>query len=595
MGIGSNIPVIRLSALLLATLLLVLACNPDGSGDTPSVQSNGSQQRSVQRNIAAAPSSTPAVAAPTPVSVAGAPQRGGIFTLANRGDPPAGFDTLRTSSIALHHVGGSLFGPGNLVRRCRANMYLVCPDLASSWTVAPGFTEWTFTMRPDTYWHDGTPVTASDAKFWLDLAVFGVEAEGRYRVSGYSSGQLGFIDRVEVLPNNQLRVTLSERNVQFLEVLANPRLKIAHPRHLMAERFRSGELDLTPLSVGLVGTGPFLLERYQPGVSIKVRRFEQYWERDDRGQALPYLDGIDFIIMPEPFAMDAAFRTGRIDGGARGRAHYLSVPRKEAYVAALGDQVTYAEVGGDTFRLAFNVLRPGPWQDVRVRRAISLWIDKQAAIPVALGGFGWTSPSLGPDNPYDKKLFLNWPRFDRGALEERRAEAVHLMAEAGQTEGFTMSHLCRSISAGRCIFLKDQLAGLGITLDLDIVDEGRWNEARISLDHDSQQGAGTPSPIPEGKESVYGTFSRYPDAYSKHEDTIVTDLFRRLRQALSLTQRVDMWREIERYVFVEQAYIVPIAARIEVIPYRTYVKGLVIPPEDDHTNTDFATVWLDKP
>ena len=158
-----------------------------------------------------------------------------------------------------------------------------------------------------------------------------------------------------------------------------------------------------------------------------------------------------------------------------------------------------------------------------------------------------------------------------------------------------MSHLCRSISAGRCIFLKDQLAGLGITLDLDIVDEGRWNEARISLDHDSQQGAGTPSPIPEGKESVYGTFSRYPDAYSKHEDTIVTDLFRRLRQALSLTQRVDMWREIERYVFVEQAYIVPIAARIEVIPYRTYVKGLVIPPEDDHTNTDFATVWLDKP
>jgi ABC-type transport system substrate-binding protein len=127
-----------------------------------------------------------------------------------------------------------------------------------------------------------------------------------------------------------------------------------------------------------------------------------------------------------------------------------------------------------------------------------------------------------------------------------------------------------------------------------MVDEGEWNRARTSLDYDTQQGRLTPSPIPEGTESVYGRYSKNPDAYAKHEDPKVDELYRRLREALTFDQRVLLWREIERYIFAEQAYIIPIAESINVVPYRTYVKGLVIPTEDGHTNTDFATVWLDN-
>ena len=63
--------------------------------------------------------------------------------------------------------------------------------------------------------------------------------------------------------------------------------------------------------------------------------------------------------------------------------------------------------------MAFNVLREGPWNDSRVRRAISLWIDKQAAIPAVLGGFGWTSPDLGPPDIPIQRHFINWPKFNR--------------------------------------------------------------------------------------------------------------------------------------------------------------------------------------
>ena len=79
----------------------------------------------------------------------GSPKSGDVLVLANRGDPPSGFDPMRTSSIALHHVAGAIFGPGNLVMRCRENMYLVCPYLATSWYSNLGMTEWTFTLRGD--------------------------------------------------------------------------------------------------------------------------------------------------------------------------------------------------------------------------------------------------------------------------------------------------------------------------------------------------------------------------------------------------------------------------------------------------------------
>ena len=514
--------------------------------------------------------------------------------LANRGDPPAGFDTLRTSSIALHHVAGALFGPGNLVMRCRENMYLVCPYLATNWVSNPGFTEWTFTIRNGVYWHDGTPFTAEDAKFWFELADLGSQAGDKVRAPAYFKGELGNVESVEVLEYNSLRITFRHRNPYFLEVLANPRFKIAHPRHLIQPRIEQGEVSISPLDVGLVGLGPFKLEKYERGSVIRVRRFAHYWEEAGEGNTLPYLEGIDYVVMPDPFAMDVAFRTGRLDGGPRGQGHYLTSERKEGYVRDLGEDVFFAEIDGGTFRLAFNVLKPGPWQDYRVRRAIALWIDKQAAIPSALGGFGWTSPDLGPPNRLIPRYFISWPKFDLGPLGEKRAEARRLLAEAGYADGFSMGHLCRALNSTPCEFLEAQLAGLNIDLQLQVVDEGEWNRARVSLDYDSQQGRLTPSPIPEGTESVYGRYSKNPDAYAKHEDPKVDELYRRLRDALTFDQRIGLWREIERYLFVDQTYVIPIAESLNVVPYRTYVKGLAIPPEDKHTHTDFATVWLDK-
>ena len=522
------------------------------------------------------------------------PHPGGVLTLANRGDPPAGFDPMFTSSIALHHAGGSLFGAGNLVKRCRDDFYTVCPYLALRWEHSPDFTEWTFVLRSDAYWHDGTRFTAEDAKFWFDLVFFGASSAGRRRPPAYFARELGDAVSVDVADPRRIRITFSHRNAHFPTILANPRFRIAHPRHLMEPRIEEGDVTVSPLDVGLVGLGPFRLGEYRRGSLVRVERFERYFERDRSGNRLPYLDRIDYVIMPDPFSMDVAFRSGRLDGGARGLSHFLSRERVDAYERDLGDRVFFARSDGGNYRLAFNVLKEGPWQDPRVRRAVALWIDKPAAIPAVLGGFGWTTPSIGPGDIEVPTEFIIWPRFDTAPLDIRRREARRLMAEAGYPDGFTMGHLTRAIMPEGGEFLKAQLAGLNIDLRLRMVDEGEWNRARVSLDHDSQQGRLTPSPIPEGTESVYGRYEHNPDAYSKHDDTTVDELYRRLRDSVATEQRIEVWRRISRYLFYEQSYIIPIAESINVVAYRTHVRGLVIPPEDMHTHTDFATVWLDR-
>lgn len=540
------------------------------------------------------PTRTPAPAVPDFGQNAQDAQRGGTLILANRGDPPAAFDTMRTSSIALHHIGGGVFGPGNLVRRCRENIYLVCADLAENWQVSQDFTEWTFSIRPGVTWHDGIDFTAEDVKFWFDMSVFGVDTPNGQRAPAYFKGELGDVTSVEVLPFNRVRISLSQRSPHLLEVLANPRLKIAHPAHLMKERIEQGEVSLSPLDVGLIGTGPFVFESYKRGSLLQVRRNPDYWEIDALGQSLPYLDGIDFVIMPDPTSMDAAIRTGRVDGGARGEGHYLSVERKVGYDRDLKDTVYYGEMQGGLFRLAFNLLKPGPWQDVRVRQAMSLWIDKGAAIPSALGGFGYLSPILGPTNPFTSLDFKTWPRFNADSIEEARTEAQRLMADAGYANGFAMGHLCRGRISLRCEFLQAQLAGLNIDLQLQVVDEGEWNRARTSLDFDSQQGAFFTTPIPEGTESVFGRYSQNPDAYTKHEDEKIETLYDRMRATAVYEERSAIWRDLERYIVLDQSYVIPIAGTLQVVPYRTYVRGVAIPPEDGHTHTDFATVWLNR-
>jgi ABC-type transport system substrate-binding protein len=293
--------------------------------------------------------------------------------------------------------------------------------------------------------------------------------------------------------------------------------------------------------------------------------------------------------------MDAAFRVGRLEGGARGFGFNLSPERKEGYVRDLGDQVWFYETPTTRAGVGFNVIKPGPLRDVRIRKAISLWVDRQAYLKIQ--GFDILSPLLGPTSPFTNPDFATWPGYNTATRERDRAEAKRLLTEAGYPNGgFALTFPCRRIWTSTCEFYHSQLAGLGIEVKLILQDDATWAADRLKADYDLVYGGEATSyiVIPEAAETGITRFSISRYAQPKHEDPKVADFFDRLRRASTTEERVKIWRELERYILLEQVYLLQSSQTVAVVPYRSYVKGLVIPLENDQNDTDFATVWLDK-
>ncbi len=526
------------------------------------------------------------------------PRRGGVMVLAQRGDPPSAWDYMRTNTNDLPHMANAMFGTTNLIKSCREDVYKICPNLAESWQASSDFTQWTFKVRDGVTWHDGTRFSPEDVKFWMELAFSGASVQGKNRLPAINKANLGDLKSVEVLDGNRVRVTLGRPTVTYLDILNEPRVVPAHPKHLMEQRIAQGDVNVGPQDVGWIGTGPFKMQSYEKGVGGRLRRYDGYWEKDPQGRQLPFLEGIDFAIVRDPSAMDAAFRVGRLDGGARGVPYYMTPERKEAYVRDLGDKVWFAEIGNPASMFDFNVINPGPLQDLRVRKAIALWLDKQASMLALHGGFAYLATYLDPRNPFTSPDFKSWPGFnpDPAARQADRTEARRLLTEAGYPNGFKISFLIPQRWASYGEFFHEQLRGLGIELELKILDEAAYNGARLTKDYDTQYGGISGGGlIPEAGEVDLTTFTiSKGNAAIKHEDQKIADFFARLNRATKLEERVETWRALERYIIVEQVYAVPMSGSFNVVPYRSHVKGQPIPPERILEYLDFATAWLDK-
>jgi peptide/nickel transport system substrate-binding protein len=242
----------------------------------------------------------------------------------------------------------------------------------------------------------------------------------------------------------------------------------------------------------------------------------------------------------------------------------------------------------------------GPFTDVRLRKAVALWLDKQAAIDSVLGGFGYIYTIIAPDNPFVNRDFRTWPGFNPATREADRAEAKRLMAQAGYASGgFEFTMPCRDNEMDRCDFISGQLAGLGIKITGRPLDFPSWSNATTGhyvAAYDRGAGTVPVHVIPETLEpelarySVNSTVTRV-----RHEDKKIDEFFEKLRAgALDLQQRIKIYRELERYVLLEQAYQAPLFGEISVVPYRSYIKGMPIPAENLINGTDYATLWVEK-
>jgi oligopeptide transport system substrate-binding protein len=286
------------------------------------------------------------------------------------------------------------------------------PAAASSWEISADGQVYTFHLRPGATWSNGEPVTAGDfvesyhraltpataaPKVALFFLVRGAEDFYRGRVADFS--QVGF----KAPDDHTLIVTLSHPAAQFLAYAAsgpwipvNPRVVTRHGRAWTRPEHH-------------VGNGAFTLAEWRPNQRIVVQKRVDYWDAASIG-----LKGIHFLAFDNGDAEDRAFRAGQIDVT-------MAVPYSKlaTYAAEQPSRLQHSPLH-ETRYLTFNTTRP-PLNDIRVRRALALALDRSALVnqvlqggltvathyvPTGLGGFAPTA-QLAEDADEARRLLAS--------------------------------------------------------------------------------------------------------------------------------------------------------------------------------------------
>ncbi len=354
-------------------------------------------------------------ASPYPDWIAASPKpakRGGSLTRASAWDPPV-IDPRHTQSVGLYQFAGLVSnrlvrypfsdeanGPSDLTLK---------GDLAESWQGSPDHRVWTFKIRKGVKWQNlpplnGRELTAADIKSCYEL----------YAKEGVQAFTFQEIEGMETPDKHTLRVHLKTPNTLFPQNLAEP-IAVIFPREVLEE---DGDLKKR-----MIGTGPYILKEHTRKVRVVLTRNPDYY---DSGR--PLVDQYTILSTPDDATRVAAFRTGQSDIIWRASLSDVEAIRKTnpaAIVQAYPNTLA-------PFGVALAQDRP-PFNDLRVRRAISMAIDRQKQVDTVFEGHGipgWGVPYIYyQDKPPTLAQQGPWVQY-------RPAEAKKLLAEAGHPNGF---------------------------------------------------------------------------------------------------------------------------------------------------------------
>lgn len=351
----------------------------------------------------------------------------------------------------------------------------VIPNLARSWDVSPDGLQWTFHLRKDVLWFDGVSFSADDVVFTFNDLIYNTEIPS-------SSKDVLIIDgkplKVEKIDDYTVRFTLPVKFAPFLRSMAQTIM----PKHILMDAVKQKKfpftwgIDTPPLQI--IGTGPFMLSEYHPGERLVFKRNPHYWKKSSGGEALPYLDKVIFLIIPDEQAQLLKFMDGELDSTAVAGSDYpLLKPlekEKNFHIYEAGADydtnfVTFNQNPGinpNTHRPFIDPVKLSWFTDLKFRQAVAHAIDKKKIIEILNNGFGLPqnsamSPSSGffynPDvAAYDYNLdkaraLLKEAGFKyrdgSQALEDPQGHAVEFnlyTADAGTTGRVQMSAIIRS-------------------------------------------------------------------------------------------------------------------------------------------------------
>lgn len=376
-------------------------------------------------------------------------------TLRHAIHPPANLDPAFLGSIADDEIARQWHD--FLVFIGEDNQPDIDRSIAEKWEVSEDGRQWTFTLRKGILFHNGKEMTSEDVKLSFE----------RLRDPELGSPSVDLYTNVlSIDAPDDYTVVFKLRNPSpdFLKDLGDLHGLVV-------------DADTKDFNTEFNGTGPFMIESYIPEDRLVFKRNPNYWQKDEDGNQLPYLDGMEFIFLSDNTAQVEALRGGQIDWIIYLPPEYVEVLEQDP------NTVVYRQPSNTLWLLHMRSDRE-PANDNRVRQALKLATDRQAILEATYQGLGYAGHD-SPIGPAYGDFFLDEP------LPPRDVEkAKDLLADAGYADGLEIEIVCqdRSPVPAMCTVWKEQLAEAGVTVNIQIVPtdvyygaENVWMEADFAI------------------------------------------------------------------------------------------------------------------
>lgn len=439
----------------------------------------------------------------------------------------------------------------------------IVPSLAESWDISDDGLEYTFHLRQGVKFHNGNDFTAEDVAYTFHRMLTvegGVNTEFIDQIKGADellAGETDTLEGVEVVDDYTIKVTLKEPFAGFLASISSPGVSIYDSE---ATEAAGDQFGMDPAVT--VGTGPFEFSSWSFNNQLVLTRNEDYWKG---ASGLP---GVVIKIIPDTETQSMMFESGELDILDLDYA----ADSVDRFTETYPDQIVQGpRVGIVYFTMNFN---KEPFQDVRVRKAVQMSIDRQAILDALYGGRGQVEQGIFPHgligfNPDQEEI-----KYDPEA-------AKALLAEAGYADGFDMEIAADSSASDTMTMaleiVSDQLAEVGIRAEIKNYDESTWLETRKSGELGSFMSTWS-ADYNDPDNFIYTFFGNEEKTRIRsinYPDTEVMERVAKARTIVNEDERLAEYKALEEKIIHEDAAWVPMFSRLHLFAVSKRVQGFV--------------------
>jgi peptide/nickel transport system substrate-binding protein len=507
-----------------------------------------------------------------------AQKQGGILKVYHR-DSPASMSILEEATISTALPMMGVFN--NLVvydQNVKQNsLQSIVPDLATNWELSEDGIQLTFKLREGVKWHDGKPFTAKDVVCTWDLLLG--KATEKLRTNPRKIWYQN-VESVTAHGDSEAVFHLTRPQPALIALLASGYSPV-YPCHVPPRDMRSHP----------IGTGPFKFAEFKPNERIAITRNPDYWKK-----GRPYLDGIEYTIIPNRSTALLAFEAGKFDLTFPDE---VTIPLVKEVKSQRPEAICEVRPTNVSTNLIINRDKP-PFDSADVRRALVLALDRKSFIDILAEGQGDIGGAMLPPPagvwgmPPD---FLETViGYDPG-VQKNRIEARKIMEKLGYgpDKRLNIRVSTRNIAVYRdpAVILIDQLKDIYIDGELDPVETATWFPKVARKDYQiglNITGSGVDDPDQQFYENYACGSERNYTGYCNPE---LQKLFDEQSSEAGREKRRKLVWEIDKKLQEDAAR--PIIYHIRAgTCWQPQVKGITLMVNSIFNGNRFEDIWLDK-